>query len=284
VTDACARERNPPLPHWGDAAFHWHHYGPPLRPSPADVRAMEELVRHAYGERRPPGVNALLLGVTPEIAAMAWPAGTRLLAVDKSRPMIERVWPGDVALERNALCADWFEFAGGADRFDVVIGDGVFAPLDYPRQYRALAARARDWMARDGLLVARLFQQPARQETPAAVFADLLANRIASFHSFKLRLAMALQTSAEAGVRMGDAFDAWKNARVDRGALGAMTGWTPEVIETIRPWEGKDSRLSFPNAGEMERVMSEHFDRQDERRLPVELGERCPVVSYRPRG
>jgi hypothetical protein len=244
---------------------------------------MEELVRSRRGGDRVRPLRVLLLGVTPEIATMAWPAGTVLLAVDKSQPMIERVWPGDVAGQRSAVCADWFEFSGDADRYDVVIGDGNFAILDYPRQHRALAATARGWMAGDGILITRFFLQPARQESPAAVFADLCANRIGSFHSFKLRLAMALQTSAVSGVRMGDVYDAWTSAGVDREALLATTGWPPEAIETMRPWAGKDSRLSFPSAAQLATVFSEHFDREDERCLEYELGERCPIVSFRPR-
>jgi hypothetical protein len=270
-------------PHWRDAAHHWHNYGSPLRPCAADVRAMEEFV----GRGRPDGggrpVRALMLGVTPEIATMAWPAGTVLTAVDMSLPMIDCVWPGDVAMRRRAVHADWFDFAGGAGHFDVVIGDGTFALLDYPWQYRALAAKARHWLADDGIMVTRPFLQAPVRETPGAVFADLVANRIASFHSFKLRLAMALQESAESGVRMGDAYAAWERAAIDVDALTATTGWRRGVIETVRTWEGKDSRLSFPGAAEFDDAMGELFDKEDERHLPYELGERCPVVCFRPR-
>jgi hypothetical protein len=283
MTTSSAVAQHPQDPHWREAAFHWHAYGPPLRPCAADVRAMEEIVRRSCSGRggRPP--KALLLGVTPEIATMAWPPGTELLAVDRSRPMLEHVWPGDVAGQRTALCADWLDFACGVDRRDVVVGDGIFALLDYPAQYRALAAAARDWIASDGILLVRFFVQPAARETPDAVFDDLLANRIGSFHGFKLRLAMALQRSPDYGVRMGDVFDVWTRARVDLEALLATTGWTRGAVDTIRPWDGKDSRLSFPTAAQIDHVVSEHFDKLDERRVAQELGERCPIMTFRPR-
>jgi hypothetical protein len=55
------------------------------------------------------------------------------------------------------------------------------------------------------------------------------------------------------------------------------------VIETINLFDGKDSRLSFPSVLQMEALMGEHFDKLDERYLPYELGERCPILSFRPR-
>ena len=270
-------------PHWREAAHHWQHYGSPLRPCAADIRAMEELVRRWHPQRRARTLKALLCGVTPEIATMDWPEGTELLAVDKSRPMITHVWPGDVAGQREAVCADWFDFACGDERYDVVIGDGNFAILNYPGQYRRLAALARGWLASDGILVLRSFVLPAAKETPDAVFGDLRANRIGSFHSFKLRLAMALQESPRTGTRMGDVFDAWESARIEVAALTAATGWPRATIETIELFEGRDTRLSFPAAAQLDALMSEHFDKLDERWLPYELGERCPVAVFRPR-
>jgi hypothetical protein len=270
-------------PHWREAAHHWHHYGSPLRPCAADVRVMEEFVRRWCPNHRTRPLRALLWGVTPEIATMAWPDGTELLAVDKSRPMIQHVWPGDITGRRKAVCADWFEFDCGADRYDVVIGDGNFAILDFPRQYRTLAGIARDALASDGVVITRFFVQPTASETPEAVIDDLLANRIGSFHAFKLRLAMALQRSASSGARMGDVFSAWTDAGIHVEALATMTGWPRAVIETINLFDGKDSRLSFPSVLQMEAPMSEHFDKLDERYLPYELGERCPILSFRPR-
>ena len=284
MTESSELVRTLQQPHWREAAHHWHDYGSPLRPCAADVGAMEEFVRRWCPNHRTRPVKALLWGVTPEIAAMAWPDGTELLAVDKSRPMIQHVWPGDIPGRRKAVCADWFDFVCGTDRYDIVIGDGNFAILDFPRQYRTLAAIARNSLARDGVLVTRFFLQPAAHEMPGAVFDDLLANRIGSFHSFKLRLAMALQESALSGVRMGDVFSAWKRAHVDLEALMAMTGWPQAAIETIYLFDGKDSRLSFPSAAQMEAVMSEHFDKLAVRNLSYELGERCPILSFRPRG
>jgi hypothetical protein len=269
-------------PHWDEVAYHWHHFGPPLRPSVADVRMMEEILRRWWAGHDATPLKVLLWGVTPEIAAMAWPDNTALLAVDRSAQMIERVWPGDIVGRRKAICADWFECSSGSDRYDVIIGDGNFTVLAYPDQYQMLAASARDMLATDGILITRYFIQPTEVETPEAVFDDLQANRIASFHGFKFRLAMALQERAESGIRMGDIFSAWKSAHIRLEALMAMTGWTQGAIETIHLYDGKDSRLTFPTVAEIDAVMGKYFEKLDERYLPYEIGERCPIVSYRP--
>lgn len=214
---------------------------------------------------------------------MSWPPGTQLLAIDKSQPMIDLVWPGDVPGFRKAVRADWFEYRCEEGRHDVVIGDGNFAPLDYPGGYRALASAAREALTDTGILISRFFIRPAEAETPDTVFADLLANKIESFHTFKFRLAAALQKNAQTGVAVCDVLSAWKRARIEMDALLAMTGWRRDTVDMIYLYEGKTSRLSFPDAGEIEAVMSEHFDHLETRYLDYEMGDRCPIVTYRAR-
>lgn len=271
----------PQATYWGgDVAHQWHLYGPPLRPCAADIRAMEDAVRRFTDPRARP-LDALLWGVTPEIASMSWPEGTQLLALDKSQPMIDLVWPGDVAGFRKAVQGDWFEYKSTDARHDVVIGDGNFAPLDFPRSYRALAAAARAALTDTGIVISRFWVRPTKPETPDAVFEDLRANRIQSFHAFKFRLAMALQENAETGVAVSEVLAAWKRARIDMTSLLAMTGWQQETVDMIYLYEGKTSRLTFPTIAELEGVMSEHFDTLETRYLDYELGDCCPIVTYR---
>jgi len=281
---ATSTSPSPQATYWGgDVAHQWHLYGPPLRPCTADIRAIEDAVRR-FADRPARPLNALLWGVTPEIATMSWPEGTQLLAIDKSQPMIDLVWPGDVAGFRKAVQGDWFEYRCTEPRHDVVIGDGNFAPLDFPRSYRALAAAARASLTDTGIVISRFWVRPSKSETPDAVLEDLRANRIQSFHAFKFRLAMALQDDAETGVAVSEVFAEWKRARVDMGSLLAMTGWQRETVDMIHLYEGKTSRLAFPSIGELEAVMSEYFDTLETRCLDYELGGCCPIVTYRVRG
>jgi len=222
-----------------------------------------------------------MLGVTPEIAGMAWPAGTKLMAIDRSEPMIAHVWPGDIAGSRTAIRADWFDHDYG--RIDIVIGDGVFAIMRYPDQYRKLVGKIAAALPAGGLFVTRPFLQAIERETTETVVRDMVDGRIGSINAFKFRLAMSMQSSAEEGVRHGDVFDAARRAGIDCDTLAARTGWSELEIDTLRIYEGKDARLSFPSTGEMASLMSEHYETIGEARSDYEMGERCPVMTYRRR-
>jgi hypothetical protein len=268
-------------PHWGVMAYHWEAYGPPLRPSPLDIAAMEHSVRAWRGGGDTRGPRVLMLGVTPEIAGMAWPAGTKLTAIDRSEPMITHVWPGDVAGVRTAIHADWFDHDYGP--VDIVIGDGVFPIMRYPDEYRELVGKIAAALAAGGLFVTRPFLQAIGRETSETVVRDLVEGRIRSIHAFKFRLAMSMQSCAEEGVRQGDVFDAARRAGIDCDTLAARTGWSELEIDTLRIYEGKEARLSFPSADELASLMTEHFETIGEARFDYEMGERCPVLTYRER-
>src|SRR5262245_21927516 len=91
---------------WSQHVRQWQWLGSPLRPAAEDIRIAERCVGQWYDNTRPPVTRALLFGVTPEVARMSWPSGTRLAAVDHNRTMIRGVWPG-APLGHPALCAEW---------------------------------------------------------------------------------------------------------------------------------------------------------------------------------
>ena len=92
--------------HWNEHARQWSLIGPPLRPAAEDIRLLEAAVQDWRSCTAVAAPRALLCGVTPEIARMRWPAGTRLIAVDHSRPMIAGVWPA-AQVPGVAVCGDW---------------------------------------------------------------------------------------------------------------------------------------------------------------------------------
>src|SRR5471030_2066962 len=69
------------LPYWDARAPRWN-IAPPLAPGAQDVRFYEECAARVRDSAR--ALDALLLGVTAPIAAMRWPAPTRLVALDWS--------------------------------------------------------------------------------------------------------------------------------------------------------------------------------------------------------
>jgi hypothetical protein len=218
--------------------------------------------------------------VTPEIARMRWPAGTRLIAVDHSRPMIAGVWLA-AQVPGVAVCGDWLALPLPHATQHLLIGDGCFSLLIGRARYAAFAAELRRVAAGDALLAMRYFLRPERAEPVATVVDDLWQQRIGNFHVFKWRLAMALHGTLEEGVRLGDIWDAWQRAVPDPAQLAARLGWRPEVVNTIHNYRGVDTRYSFPTLAEA-RAYIGGFAVVATHTPGYELGERCPTLIMRP--
>src|SRR3954468_12555969 len=112
-------------PRWDNYALDWHLVGVPLRPAPEDIAIYEGAVAAWQGKpgRAP---RALLLGVTPEIATMRWPAGSGLLAVDRSPGRLDDVWPGRAAPHGAAVRGNWLQLPVADRSRDIAIGDNPF--------------------------------------------------------------------------------------------------------------------------------------------------------------
>jgi hypothetical protein len=270
------------LAHWRSVASEWCHFGPPLRPCDEDIRYMAGLVTgHLRGK---PESQALLCGVTPEIALMPWPSGTRMTAVERSSEMIDVVWPGDVPNRRRALQGDWLTLPLPDRAFDIVIGDGCFISMHYPEGYRALAGRIARLLSADGLLLMRFFVQAQQKESAEDVFSDLESGKIASFHVFKWRLVMALQPDPRQGVKLDDIYLAWRRSGIDERALAERMGWSADAVRTIDLYQGKPNHFSFPTREQLVQVLQEHFDLLSLFSPGYELGECCPILALAPRG
>ncbi len=267
--------------HWNQHARQWSLIGPPLRPAAQDVQLLEtELC--GWQKRADAGSpRALLCGVTPEIAAMQWPPGTWLTAIDHSRSMIAGVWPGSCA-PGAAVCGSWFSLPLAAASQDILIGDGCYSLLVGRSNYLAFSAELRRVAAGGTLLLMRYFVRPQQPETRGAVIDDLWHGRIGNFHVFKWRLAMALHGSLEQGVRLGDIWNAWHEAVPDPARLAAQLGWREEVVNTISNYRGVDTRYSFPTLEEARALVGD-FEIVSTRIPDYELGARCPTLVMRPK-
>jgi hypothetical protein len=264
--------------HWNQHARQWSLIGPPLRPAAEDIRLLEIAVHGWQSRTAVAAPRALLCGVTPEIACMRWPAGTRLVAVDHSRPMIGGVWPAAAGV---AVCGDWLALPLPDATQHLLIGDGCYSLLIGRARYAAFAAELRRVAADDALLAMRYFLRPERAEPVAVVVDDLWQRRIGNFHVFKWRLAMALHGTLEEGVRLGDIWDAWRQAVPDPAQLAAHLGWRPEVVNTIHNYRGVDTRYSFPTLAEA-RANAGGFEIVATHTPDYELGGRCPTLIMRP--
>jgi len=267
---------------WDRLSLQWRKSGPPLRPAAQDIDLFQRLVADkcaAVGRTSP---HAVLLGVTPEIATMRWPAKTRLLAIDCNMPMIRNVWPGNQLARAEAVCADWRMMPIADESCDVVVGDGCFVTLGYP-EYDAVNRQLRRVLRPTGAVVLRFFIRPDTPETVAAVFNDLRAGRIGNFHVFKWRLAAALQRDLKAGVRIADVGNAWTKAFPDPDAIARQLGWSTEIIHSMDSWHESSNRCTFPTLNELRDAFSPYFLEKACHHPNYELGDRCPILLMEPR-
>lgn len=270
--------------HWDAHAARWQLIGPPLRPTAEDLDYLRDSVarlgRASAVSRPEPARRALLLGVTPEIAELAWQPPHQLLAVDKSEGMVNTVWPGDTAV-RRAIVGDWLALDEAP--FDLVVGDGIFTLFDFPNGYARLAAALAQLVEPGGLLSVRLFCRPEPSESPEQVFRALFEGTIGNFHVFKWRLAMALQGDTTRGVRLADIWTTFRERGESVAAVAARSGWPEPVVGTIEGYRDVEDRYSYSTAHEVVDALAAGFELIETWRPSYELGERCPHLSFRKR-
>lgn len=273
--------------HWNAYAARFSLVGPPLRPGAMDTEHLQASVRR-FAQRRSATLgdeSALLLGVTPEIAALDWePADPPfdLLAVDKSEGMVKAVWPGD-SERRRALVGDWLQLGPPGEGFALAMGDGVFSLFDYPRGYARLARALARLLRPGGLLWLRLFCRPEMGERVSDVVDALWAQHIGNFHVFKWRLAMALQGDSTAGVRLADIWDSFETQCGTVRSVAQRTGFPEPEVATIESYRGVQDCYSFSSAAEVSDTLNQDFELLETWRPSYELGERCPHLTFRRR-
>ncbi len=268
--------------HWPLHAAQWARIGPPLRPCADDVAIVEREVA-AWAAVRGRAPRALLLGVTPELATMAWPAGTTLDAIDRSAAMVGAVFPttGTPPAAR-ARVGEWLALPHDAGGLDVVVGDGCLCCLPFPAGVAALASELGRVLAADGLAVLRLFAAPANAERLDDVAAAMWAGELASFHALKWRIAMAIQPP-DRNVRVSDILAAFDAIAPDRAALADRTGWPLDTIGTIDAYRGSPAVYAFPTVAEQLEALAVTLASVTTHTPTYELGDRCPTIVLRPR-
>src|SRR5262249_37420376 len=149
--------------------------------------------------------------------------------------------------------------------------------------YGALARSVRRVVRPRGLVLMRFFTRPEHSEPAEQVFSDLRAGRIGSFHAFKWRLAMALHGSLGAGVRLCDIWNAWHDGISRPEELARERGWPLPVVLTIDDFRGVEARYTFPTLAEARAAMAGGFEEVSRTFPKYELGERCPILAFRPK-
>jgi SAM-dependent methyltransferase len=261
---------------WPRLSRHWSHVGPPLRPSAEDVAFANSALADLAGAQPDRAVTSILLGVTPELAAMLAP--TRTFEIDHSFEMI--AWAAAECTQNplaSAVVADWNAMPVRGNVADFVVGDGCYSTAEFPEGYRQLSSEVARVLRPGGRFVIRLFVTPESNETPEAVIADLKSGRIGNCDVLRWRLNMALQESTTAGARLGDTFAYWHRTGLTSFVTGVL-GWPTAAVDVMKAYRDMDTRYTFPTLVQARGVLTEHFCEIDCFVPNYEIGERCPTM------
>ena len=252
----------------------WRHFASvydrldsPLRPAPGDVERIRVAIE-AHDD------HTLLLGVTPAIASL----GQELVAVEGSRAMIDRVWPGDQP-GRRAVVGDWTALPFKAGRFGAVIGDGALNSV--ANGLESLIDEISRVLREGGIAAQRVFASPDDRETLDTVRSDALAGSIGNVHALKWRIAMAIAEAPDYLVPVGDILDAFNTMFPDRSELASVTGWDRSAIDTLDAYVGAWHSLCFPTRAALRAMGTSRFATcriVESDGYP--LAERCPLVVW----
>jgi len=271
---------------WNAIATMWDHWAPPLRPNIEDTTILEDSLGVWSSDGYAPVdgyAQAVLLGVTPEIATMNFPTPTNLLAIDKSEAMIQYVWPGDIPNQRTAVHGDWFNYYIVNRSKDIVLADGSLVFFN-PEGVSRLVTRVSLALDNNGIFLTRCFVMPERRETVTTILHDVHDGYSdgyhINFHEFKFRVAMALQRSFEEGVSQDDV---WKAVQMILKA-SPHNGFSPADVATIDVYRGKTAKHHFPTVSELTAILNTRFSAVTVVKPTYQFGECCQTfIAQAPR-
>lgn len=267
------------LAYWESRSTRWR-VSTPISPGAEDVRFYEANAARRAGEELE--LRALLLGVTPAIATMRWPAGARLFALDWSEGMLRNVFP-HASLDSFALRlrGDWREMPLADHCVDLVLGDGcysTFPTLEGPELMNREVARV---LRPGGSFCLRCHRRLDDTAPMEQLFGRLLAGEFRDLDMFRWQLAMSLHGDSQDGVCLGDVWNAWQEHVPDPRRVQPRLGWTDDAIANLESWKGSRSRYFFPTLGQLRSLATAHFELEDCDIPEYDWGEHFPRLILR---
>ena len=252
----------------------------PMRPDSSEIEAMSETVlRHLAARRFDGDVQLLVLGLTAALVEREWPARINMTVIERSETMVAGFWNAAAGTRKRLLTGDWWKTQFPPGSFHFVLGDGVFNLQDYPLGFRAMAKRISELLTPDGLAVIRVFIQMDEKESPEQLVSQYDAGEIRDFQQLRFRLGLALQPSAEEGIRVNPPmFDRELAARgVDLDEL-----YSRAENVTVRQDKAFDDpryliKVAYPTQGEFEMAIAPHLAVAEVRNGTHPLAHCCPI-------
>ncbi len=265
--------------HWQSIARRWHLVGPPLRPGNADITLFEEIIRRRASDLARP-LRGLILGVTPELANLDWPADTELKALDGSGEMVSAVWDRS---RGQAIVGSWTATPIETDSQDVIVCDGGVGLLSYPDGQSELLREMVRLLAPGGVFAARLFAPGNCPDSMEQLQADLERGAVPSLDMLKFRLWGLLQADVASGVRPAEVVSTIERFVGDAATLSRRFGWPAAHVETLELHRHNDARYCLSNADTLGWLAGPvpGLEMLETRYPDHAVGAGCPVVSFR---
>lgn len=265
------------MSHWDKHARQWHHLGSPLRPALADIQIIQAWIDEMNTAQFTP-FNVLLLGATPELAAIDWPKNTRLFAIDSNIVMIQKVLlKTKLTVSPVISVGNWLHLPFPDSFFHLVIGDGCYTLLSEPN-YDALSNEVLRVLHPVGHFFMRFFIKPQLYESIDRIRADFVSKKIANFHVLKWRIAMALHDTLNKGVCLDAIWQVWAQQFKKHSA----TFWPEETTNTIDNYKDNPACYTFPTLVELTTKLESKFTQLTSHTPNYPLGERCPILKLKP--
>ena len=250
----------------------------PQRPVEEDGRLMLRLASPVLAGQLAPGV--LVLGVTPEIVQLPWPAGTTLTALDHSADMIASLWRPNARIDSRVARARWQSMPVKEGSTSLVAGDGSLNTLPSLRDYPDVLAELVRVLRPGGRLVLRCFLRPEQQEPIEAVAAAAFSGGIRSFSALKWRIAMALDGGSSFSVAVADIRAAFDRLFPDRDRLARASGWELRTLNAIDNYKDLATRFNFPTLTAMRAAVAPGFELAEVCHGHYELAGQCPTLLF----
>lgn len=205
-----------------------------------------------------------------------------MLACDASLDMLHSIWPLGrfPGAYSSALNADWMAMPLASGACPLIVGDGCLSIFPRAADCRRLAQELHRVLQPGGSLVLRMFCQPPIPESPEEVLADLHRGKVGNFHAFKWRLVMAIHASDD-NACLGDIWTRWESEFPQPELVAELSGWSLDAIGTLAAYRNAGARYSFFSLDESCALLSPQFEFVGAAWPGYELGERCPIASFR---
>lgn len=251
--------------HWAQRSQHWNRSQPPLRPDPAAVQLIQDLIGNTTSD-------ILLLGVTRELTQ----AFENVVAVEREPGMISNVWLGDTDSKR-VIHNDWLKVQFPHERFGGAVGDGSINQVAFPHDQLQLLDRILDWLEPGGVFACRMYTRP---DTPITLD-DLRReglNPTINWSAYRRMLSMYLAEIEGQTIHTRNITAVFDELFPDRSILP----WTQQELEMIDTYATSKLQSCLPTRKELEQIIPSRA--RDVQFIDVgnyDLAYCCPVLTFK---